>query len=90
MVGAAAKCLGLPAEGRSIATQDDALLVVQLLRWWSEVGAEEAAQTISAANFDIEMASADDPPPAKLPTFGEAVATLVKNGLLNEALSHNI
>lgn len=73
-----------------VATYEDAQLVVQLLRWGTELGLDDAARVIFADGFDKESAQASDPEVRKLLTFGEAVGTLVKQGILNRELVHDL
>jgi hypothetical protein len=69
-----------------VATYDDANLIVQLVRWGTEMGLDEAAQALFADGFDPSSASADDVPVRKMLSFGEVVGTLVKQGVLNRDL----
>jgi hypothetical protein len=68
------------------ATYDDAALVVQLARWGTELGVDDAAHAIFADTFDPATSSVDDPSVRKLLSFGEVVGTLVKQGVLNREL----
>jgi hypothetical protein len=43
------------------ATYEDANLVVQLLRWASQLGVVEAVSAVTADDYDVDSASADDP-----------------------------
>ena len=58
------------------ATHNDAVLVVQLVRWGTEIGLVEATGALSANDSSV----------SKMLTFGETVATLVKHGVLNKEL----
>lgn len=69
-----------------MATQKDAELLVLLLRWSTEIGAEAAYAEIFADNFRKEDASLSNPAVGKLLTYGEAVGTFVKHGLLDKGL----
>ena len=69
-----------------VATVDDAALVVQILRWGTEMGIEDALRAIFAPDFDPDAATTDNPSVGKVLYFGEAVATLVKHDLLDRAL----
>jgi hypothetical protein len=68
------------------ATHNDAVLVVQLVRWGTEMGLAEATGALFASDFDPEAASANDSSVRKMLTFGETVATLVKHGVLDKEL----
>jgi hypothetical protein len=68
------------------ATHEDAALIVQLVRWSSEMGLDEAAHEIFSESYDPAKASADMPAVRKLLGFGETVGTLVKHDLLDRAL----
>ena len=68
------------------ATHNDAVLVVQLVRWGTEMGLVEATGALFASDFDPAAASANDSSVSKMLTFGETVATLVKHGVLNKEL----
>ena len=69
------------------ANYDDAALVVQLSRWGTELGLEDAIQAVFAPSFDPESASTDDSSVSKLLQWGETVATLVKHDILDRALA---
>ena len=73
-------------EGQMAATYEDAALVVQLVRWGTEMGLEEAGRALFADEFDAEAASVDDSPVGKMLAFGETVSTLVKHGILDKDL----
>lgn len=69
-----------------MATQKDAEILIQLLRWSNEMGADKSYAVIFSEEFDKERASAGDPDVMRILTYGEAVGTLVKHGLLDRAL----
>lgn len=69
-----------------VATYDDATLVVQLVRWGTELGLDEAAHTLFSEGFNPAAASTNDPPVRKVLEFGEVVGTLVKHNVLNKDL----
>jgi hypothetical protein len=69
-----------------MATQKDAELLVQLLRWATEMGAEAAFAEIFSDGFRKEDASISNPAVGKILTYGEAVGTFVKHGLLDKDL----
>ena len=68
------------------ATNEDAVLVVQIVRWGTEMQLDEAVAELFADGFDPESASVDTPAVRKILSFGETVGTLVKQGLLNRDL----
>jgi hypothetical protein len=69
-----------------MATQKDAELLVLLLRWATEMDAEAAYAEIFSDDFQKEDASIANPAVGKILTYGEAVGTLVKHGLLDRDL----
>jgi hypothetical protein len=72
------------------ATHEDALLVVQIVRWGTEMQLDDAVAELFADDFDPESASLDNPAVRKALSFGETVGTLVKQGLLDQALVHDL
>ena len=72
------------------ATYDDANIVVQILRWASEMGLEDAAHALFAASFDANAATTDNPAVRKMLSFGETIATLVKHDVLDTALVRDL
>ena len=68
------------------ATYDDANLIVQLVRWGTEMGLEPAMATIFTESFDPEKASMSDAHVRTMLAFGETVATLVKQNVLDRDL----
>jgi hypothetical protein len=72
-----------------MATQEDAMLLVQLMRWGNEMGLEEAFQTIFGPDFDPEAAS-NNPAIGKVLTYGEAIGTFVKHDLLDGELVRDL
>jgi len=68
------------------ATYEDAKLIVQLARWSTEMGLDDAMTTLFASDFDPDMASPDDPAVRKLLGFGEVVGTLTKQRVLDRGL----
>jgi hypothetical protein len=77
-------------EGEMVATYEDAALVVQLVRWGTEMGLEEATHALFADGFDAEVASIDHPSVRKMLLFGETVGTLVKHGILDKELVQDL
>jgi hypothetical protein len=69
-----------------VATYDDANLIVQLVRWGTEMGLEDAVQTLFAEGFEPASSSVDEPAVRKMLTFGEVLGTLVKQGVLDRGL----
>ena len=69
-----------------VATYDDAALVVQLVRWVTELGLSDAVHTLLSEGFDPSIASTDDVAVRKVLEFGEVVGTLVKQNVLNKDL----
>src|SRR5207245_33244 len=68
-------------------TRDDALLMVQLARWSTELGFEDALPRIFADDFDPNTADAfRDESVRTMLTFGESIGTLTKNNLLSPEL----
>jgi hypothetical protein len=70
-------------------TYDDAMLMVELAKWGSMSGVDEAAREILSDDFDPEGADARDPSVHKVLMFGETIGTLVKNGVLNRQLVYD-
>ncbi|HEY6425813.1 MAG TPA: hypothetical protein VIX84_01135 [Acidimicrobiales bacterium] len=68
------------------ATYDDANLVMQIVRWGTEIELTEAVQVLLDDKFDPEAASPDDPSVQKVLNFGEVVGTLVNQGVLDRGL----
>ncbi len=65
-----------------VATHEDAMLAVQLMRWGAEMGLEDALHTVFTEEFDPDAVT-DDPSVRKVLTFGEVIGTLVKHDLLD-------
>jgi hypothetical protein len=68
------------------ATHDDANLVMQIVRWGTEMGLSDAVMAVLADEFDPETASSDDSFVQKVLDFGEVVGTFVKQGVLDSGL----
>jgi hypothetical protein len=68
------------------ATYDDANLVMQIIRWGTEMGLADAVLAVLADDFDPETASTGDPSVQKVLSFGEVVGTLVNQGVLDRGL----
>ncbi len=69
-----------------VATYEDAELIVQLMRWGTEMGLQDALGAIFSDSFDREDASKSDPAAQKVLFFGETVGTLVKHNVLDRDL----
>jgi hypothetical protein len=69
------------------ATYDDAALAVQLARWGTELGLEDAVQAIFSDAFDPARGSLDEAPVRNMLSFGEVVGTLVKQGVFDRGLA---
>jgi hypothetical protein len=68
-------------------TRDDALLMVQLARWGTELGIEGAIAQILSDDFDPNDADVlTDPPVRSILMYGESIGTLTKNNLLSNEL----
>jgi hypothetical protein len=76
----------MTASVETSATHEDAMLMVELLRWGTEMGLEDALRTIFSEDFDPEGEPMESPVVGKVLTFGEALATMVKHGLLDRGL----
>ena len=71
------------------ATHDDAMLMVELCKWASMAGIDEAAREIQSDDFDPESADVLDPSVSKMLMFGETIGTLVKRGLFDRELVYD-
>lgn len=69
-----------------MATREDAALIVQLMRWGTEMGLQDAARVILSGDFEPDSASALDPAVQAVLTHGEVIATLVKHDALDRDL----
>jgi hypothetical protein len=61
-------------------------LVVQLVRWGTELGLDDVAHELFTDTFEPATASLEDPAVRKMLQFGEVVGTLVKQGVLDRGL----
>jgi hypothetical protein len=68
------------------ATYDDAALIVQLVRWGTEMQLPDALTEIFSDKYDPETSSANDSSVRSVLGFGETVGTLVKQGVLDRGL----
>jgi hypothetical protein len=71
------------------ASHHDAVLMIELAKWGSMVGIDEAAREVFADDFDIDAAEVSDPSVGKLLMYGETIGTLVKNGLIDRDLIYD-
>jgi hypothetical protein len=67
-------------------TREDALLMVELAKWGSMSGFEEATRKIFTDDFDPDAADSQDPEINAVLIFMETIGTLVKNDLLDREL----
>ena len=70
-------------------THDDAVLMIELAKWGSMIGVDEASRELFSDDFDPDAADATDPSVNNMLTFGETIGTLVKNGLINRELVYD-
>ena len=68
------------------ATYDDANLVMQIVRWGTEMGLTDAVRAVLDDDFDPETASTYDSSVQKVLNFGEVVGTSVNQGVLDRGL----
>ncbi len=73
-----------------VATYDDASLVVNLLRWGTEMKLDEAYMTIFSPDFDPSETDPGDPAVSKILYFGETIGAFVKHGVLDKDLMLDI
>jgi Domain of unknown function (DUF4760) len=66
-----------------VATYDDARLVVQLMRWSTEMRLDDAMAEIFSDGFDAGDGSSENASVRKILHFGETVGTLVKHNVLD-------
>ena len=67
-------------------TNDDAQLMVQIARWSTDLGIEEAMPELFAEEFDPESADLTNSAVRKVLMLGESIGTLTKHGLLSVEL----
>jgi hypothetical protein len=70
----------------SAPTREDAQLMVQIARWGTELGLDEAMPALFDESFDPQSADAMDKPVRRLLMLGETIGTLVKHDLLSAEL----
>ncbi len=66
-----------------MATYDDANLVMQIVRWSTEMGLDGAMKEIFSEGYDANDKSPEDEAVRTVLAFGETVGTLVKHGVLD-------
>ena len=71
------------------ATHDDAVLMIELAKWGSMIGVNEAARELFADDFDPDAVEVTNPSVSNILMFGETIGTLVKNGLINRELVYD-
>jgi hypothetical protein len=71
-------------------TNDEAQLIVQLSRWGTEMGLEDALAELFSEGFDPVKAADDDPSVRKALAYFEVVGTLSKRGALSGDLVHDL
>jgi hypothetical protein len=69
-----------------VATYEDANLLIQTMRWGTEMGLDDAMAEIFSDGFDPETAPMDNRSVRIVLSFGETVGALVKNDVLNRDL----
>jgi len=73
-----------------MATKEDATLLLQILQWGAMIGSNEAFQFVFSEEFDPESVDAHNPQVRTALNFSETVGTLVKQGLLDRGLVHDL
>jgi hypothetical protein len=73
-----------------VATYEDANLIVELLRWGTEMGFENAMEVIFSDSFDADDGSVESPDVRKVLYFGETLGTLVKHDVLDRGLLRDL
>lgn len=71
---------------KMVASHEDAALILQIVRWGTEIGIEKATRELFADSFDAASVSVDHPSVRTILVFGETIATLVKHGVLDKEL----
>ena len=69
-----------------VATYEDANLIVQLMRWGTELDLEDALNVIFSNSFDPDDVTVDSAAVRKVLRYGETIGTLVKHDVLDRAL----
>jgi hypothetical protein len=71
------------------ATHEDAMLIVELSKWGTMIGIEEASRVLFADDFDPEAADQSDPAVSNMLVYCETIGTLVKQGALSRDLVYD-
>ncbi len=66
-----------------MAKHEDALIVIELSRWFDEMGLPEALKEVMADNFDVGDGSVESDAVRKVLRFGETIGSLVKHRVLD-------
>lgn len=66
-----------------VAKHEDAMVLIQLSRWGTELGLEDAMKEIFADGFDPGDGSSQNESVRKVLNFGETVGSLVKHKVLD-------
>lgn len=71
-----------------VATYEDANLIVEVLRWGTEMGSENAIEIeiVFSDSFDADDRLVDSPEVRKVLYFGETLGALVKHDVLDRGL----
>jgi hypothetical protein len=72
------------------ATHEDGNLLVQLMRWGTELNVEEALSHIFSEEFDAENEPMDSAYIRNILYWGETAGALVKHGVLDKALLRDV
>jgi hypothetical protein len=67
-------------------THEDAVLMVQLAQWGTQIGLGDALPKVLGDDFDPDSADIGDAAVRTILQFGESVATLTKHDLLSAEL----
>jgi hypothetical protein len=70
-------------------TRDDGMLMIQIMRWGTEMGLDDALSSIFSEEFDPK-GGMDNPSVRTALAFGETVGALVKHGHLDRDLARDI
>src|SRR5437764_4804351 len=70
-------------------SREDATLIVELAKWGSMIGLDEASRLIWSEDFDPDAAEATDRPIQAQLMFYETIGTLVRNELLDRDLVYD-
>jgi len=68
------------------ATYEDANLIVQLVRWETDMNLQESVRQLNSDAYDPATASAHDKDVSRVLMFGETLSTLVKHRILDREL----